>query len=534
MWYDNERIAEEEGVSKLLVGKTFAYFPKYVDNENNDSNNKNIYESNLDNIDDIRFDNKEYELITQRIGRTIIPLNPELLAHSTFDQEIIDGYLSEIHKNVHNYSILTEYSFLMNEIPKSFYCLPQPDNLLVWDVFIILYSTFYKNGKFKLQIRLGENYPHSIPEVYFLTPVYHPLINPMTGKLNLGLNLNNWNPTSHYMSLIFLYIKSIFYLQDEYSKEIIENEEAYFLFNNNKEMFLKNVKKSVEESNKVLYNKIDNCMFNFDKNIDSMEITNKLESIKNDQNCSKKVEAFIHWLINDYPNETNHENTNISIDQNKENEKKLYCENKSDKKNDYDEKDHENDINGKDEKCNENDTKNDYVEKEEKIDKKNDNNGKDEKSNENEAKNNYVVKEDKIDKKNDNNDKDEKSNENDTKNDYVEKEDKIDKKNDNNGKDEKSNENDTKNDYVEKKDKIDKKNDNNGKDEKSNKNGIKNDYVEKEDKIDKKNDNCDKDENDQKNHNTIENENAKKYFDTTIGGNEGEKIRRKKKKKSKH
>ncbi|CRH02854.1 ubiquitin-conjugating enzyme E2, putative [Plasmodium relictum] len=524
MWYDNERIPEEEGASKLLVGKTFAYFPKYVDNENSGINNKKLYEGNLDNIDNIKFDNKEYVLITQRLGRTIIPLNPELLAHSTFDQEIIDSYLNEIHENVHNYSILTEYSFLMNEIPRSFYCLPQPDNLLVWDVFIILYSTLYKNGKFKLQIRLGENYPHSIPEVYFLTPVFHPLINPLTGKLNLGLQLNKWNPTSHYMSLIFLYIKRIFHLQDEYTKEIIENEEAYFLFNNDKEMFLKNVKKSVEESNKAIYNKIDNSMFNFEENEDNTEIRKKLESIKNDQNCSKKTEAFIHWLINDYPNETDQDNINIS-DRNIEHEEKEIHKNKGNKG--YDEKDDENnkknDYNDKenksdkkkyyDDKENESNKKNDYNDKENKSDKKK---YYDNKENESNKKNDYDDKENKSNKKNDYDDKENESykkkdydgkDQNDRKNDYDDIENESNKKNDY---DDKENENNKKNNYADKENKSD-KNDYNKKD---NENNNKNKYIKENENV-KKNDYDDK-----------ENENSKKNNDVEIG----EKIRKKKKK----
>ncbi|GAW83801.1 ubiquitin-conjugating enzyme E2 [Plasmodium gonderi] len=372
MWYDNERVPEEEGVSKLLIGKTLAYFPKYAEDEDchmlkkkedeeelnlsykegkgnyervkpkGDNDNGGIEENmdtiekkmnssgntdNLDTIEDMEngnsgcyqinetiqddieimegvdsviFNEKEYILVEQRLGRTIIPLNPELLSQSTLEQDIIDGYLSEIHKNVHKYSILTEYSFLVNEIPRGFYCLPQHDNLLIWDVFIILYSTVYKNGKFKVQIKLGENHPHSIPEVFFLSPVFHPLINPKTGKLNLGNILNQWTPSCHYMSLIFLYIKNIFYLQDEYTKDIIENDQAHFLLNSDKELFLHKVHECIEQSNYSIYQQVNNCMFNFDTHLASQEITDMLHKVKKDPLCHKKAEAFIHWLINDY------------------------------------------------------------------------------------------------------------------------------------------------------------------------------------------------------------------------------------------
>ncbi|SOV80871.1 ubiquitin-conjugating enzyme E2, putative [Plasmodium reichenowi] len=322
MWYDNERIVEEEGISRLLVGRTFAYFPKYVDGKNNSISSEN--KENLDSIDNITYDNKEYVLITQRLGRTIIPLNPELLAQSTFDQDIIDGYLNEIHKNVHNYSILTEYSFLMNEIPRNFYCLPQIDNLLIWDVFIMLYSTVYKNAKLKLQIRLSHNYPNTCPEVFFITPIFHPLVNIQTGKLNLGTSLSKWDPSCHYMSLIFLYIKNLFYLQEEYNKEIVENQEALFLLNNDKDEFIKNVQKYINQGNKKIYDHMENCMFNFNQKEEHIEIKDKLENIKTDQVCARKAEAFVHWLINEYSmentngdgNTTNGDENNISGDEN--------------------------------------------------------------------------------------------------------------------------------------------------------------------------------------------------------------------------
>ncbi|GAB69255.1 ubiquitin-conjugating enzyme domain containing protein [Plasmodium cynomolgi strain B] len=102
------------------------------------------------------------------------------------------------------------------------------------------------------------------------------------------------------MSLIFLYMRNIFYLQDEYSKENIENEEAYFLLNNDRESFLRKVNECVHTSNEKLHHQVDNYMFNFDAEVASREISDMMEQVKDDPLCSRKAEAFIHWLINDY------------------------------------------------------------------------------------------------------------------------------------------------------------------------------------------------------------------------------------------
>lgn len=57
------------------------------------------------------------------------------------------------------------------------------------------------------------------------------------------------------MSLIFLYIKNLFYLQEEYNKETVENQEALFLLNNDKDEFIKNVQKYINQGNKKIYDR---------------------------------------------------------------------------------------------------------------------------------------------------------------------------------------------------------------------------------------------------------------------------------------
>ena len=49
-------------------------------------------------------------------------------------------------------------------------------------------SGLYKNAKFKFYMEFPRGFPKNKPEVYFVTKVYHPLINYETGHLDLKVS----------------------------------------------------------------------------------------------------------------------------------------------------------------------------------------------------------------------------------------------------------------------------------------------------------------------------------------------------------
>lgn len=89
----------------------------------------------------------------------------------------------------------------------------------------------YENGKFKLQIKLPNNYPNDPPSIKILTPTYHPNIKDK--DICLDILDNNWKPTYN-MSKIF---ESIYYLLKnpnssdplsvEANNDYIKNPEQY-------------------------------------------------------------------------------------------------------------------------------------------------------------------------------------------------------------------------------------------------------------------------------------------------------------------
>jgi ubiquitin-protein ligase len=82
--------------------------------------------------------------------------------------------------NMFRNSVLLAYMyFRTQEIIKVIYFY------LVWNGHIIINDGLYKDGKFSFNILMPKEYPAKIPEVVFNSEIYHPLINPTTGSLDV-------------------------------------------------------------------------------------------------------------------------------------------------------------------------------------------------------------------------------------------------------------------------------------------------------------------------------------------------------------
>ena len=116
------------------------------------------------------------------------------------------------------------------------------DNIFEWKISLIgAADTPYKLQLYFLKIDFPETYPDSPPKIIFLTPIYHPLVNPQkTEKYELGHIFDifdgiNWKNTSLRKELVKLFL--LFYISDPkqinynetsfITKEMIENKELY-------------------------------------------------------------------------------------------------------------------------------------------------------------------------------------------------------------------------------------------------------------------------------------------------------------------
>ena len=61
------------------------------------------------------------------------------------------------------------------------------DDIKIWNGILFIKEGIYINSTIKFQIIIPKTYPSNPPSVYFITKLYHPLINLETGELDLKL-----------------------------------------------------------------------------------------------------------------------------------------------------------------------------------------------------------------------------------------------------------------------------------------------------------------------------------------------------------
>ena len=79
-------------------------------------------------------------------------------------------------------------------------------------------------GIFKFIVEFPSAYPNERPTVSFVTPVYHPLVDPRFNKLNLDLEFGEWVPGKHWAINVLLFIKKLFHM--EYMFKLVESPDA--------------------------------------------------------------------------------------------------------------------------------------------------------------------------------------------------------------------------------------------------------------------------------------------------------------------
>ena len=127
----------------------------------------------------------------------------------------------------------------------------------------------YRDGIFKFKIIIPQNYPadDARPVVIFDTPLFHPLVNPETGELDMTKQFPSWKEGRDSLLLVLVYVKKIFYLKSYDIKGAV-NEEAAEIFKNGgekKTTFVSRISRCVSSSLRSAYDEDEDNAFVFSR-----------------------------------------------------------------------------------------------------------------------------------------------------------------------------------------------------------------------------------------------------------------------------
>lgn len=154
------------------------------------------------------------------------------------------------------YSLMAEYNQLHKHKLPGVYVMPSALTPLVWNGVLFIRQGLYQEGVFKFTLTIPENYPDGdCPKVMFEHPVFHPVIDPKTGELDVKRGFQKWRRNINQLWQVLLYARKVFYKIDT---KCPLNEEAAKLYEHNIDDFKRKVTESIKISKALLYDPTEN------------------------------------------------------------------------------------------------------------------------------------------------------------------------------------------------------------------------------------------------------------------------------------
>lgn len=101
------------------------------------------------------------------------------------------------------YSLLAEFTLVVKQKLPGVYVQPSYRSALMWFGVIFIRHGLYQDGVFKFTVYIPDNYPDGdCPRLVFDIPVFHPLVDPTSGELDVKRafakwSFSPWNPSVH-------------------------------------------------------------------------------------------------------------------------------------------------------------------------------------------------------------------------------------------------------------------------------------------------------------------------------------------------
>ncbi|OQR68146.1 AKT-interacting protein-like [Tropilaelaps mercedesae] len=134
------------------------------------------------------------------------------------------------------YTLMNEYAIFRKKCIPGVYIMPSFESALEWFVVLFIRGGVFEGGAFRAQLSFSALHPEGgVPRVTFDPPVFHPLVNALTGEMDISCKIDKWRRDEHHIYQVVEAVKSLFEEIPEKIKP--SNREAYKLYINNKEEF---------------------------------------------------------------------------------------------------------------------------------------------------------------------------------------------------------------------------------------------------------------------------------------------------------
>ena len=99
--------------------------------------------------------------------------------------------------------LLVEFTHFQKDQTLGVSGAPSEDDLMLWNAAILGPSdTPFEKRSFELTLKFSERYPYEPPKINFVSPIFHPNINFVTGQMNLGILMGTWNPAYNVCAIL--------------------------------------------------------------------------------------------------------------------------------------------------------------------------------------------------------------------------------------------------------------------------------------------------------------------------------------------
>lgn len=192
-------------------------------------------------------------------------LRPHVLEDTT-NLPLCDIYTNlqqEREQALRDYKVTIEFKHLKSHAPGGVYVVPSLDDLRTFYGVIFVRRGPFTNGIFKFQLKLPMLYNdvNQHPQIFFLTKVYNPHVDPETDELDIKTTYPRWDPSRHYLVTVLTFLKKIFYAKT--FDDAKADPEARELSVKDPGAFRQKVDECVRESQKEVYHNAEESNLRF-------------------------------------------------------------------------------------------------------------------------------------------------------------------------------------------------------------------------------------------------------------------------------